>query len=100
MKIVATWFRSGRGLAIGILVGALTLGSAAPHFFRSLSDLPWRGTMLAASGLSLLAALLLWRCVTEGPDRFPAARFDLRMAGAVFHERGPRLACFGYFGHM
>src|SRR4029434_2949100 len=72
----------------------------APHFFRSLSDLPWRGTMLAASGLSLLAALLLWRCVTEGPDRFPAARFDLRMAGAVFHERGPRLACFGYFGHM
>ena len=100
MKIVATWFRSGRGLAIGILVGALTLGSAAPHFFRSLSDLPWRATMLAASGLSLLAALLLWRCVTEGPDRFPAARFDLRMAGAVFHERGPRLACFGYFGHM
>jgi MFS family permease len=100
MKIVATWFRSGRGLAIGILVGALTLGSAAPHFFRSLSDLPWRGTMLAASGLSLLAALLLWLYVTEGPDRFPAARFDLRMAGAVFHERGPRLACFGYFGHM
>jgi MFS family permease len=100
MKIVATWFRSGRGLAIGILVGALTLGSAAPHFFRSLSDLPWRGTMLAASGLSLFAALLLWLCVTEGPDRSPAARFDLRMAGAVFHERGPRLACFGYFGHM
>src|SRR5262249_28510789 len=51
MKIVATWFRSGRGLAIGILVGALTLGSAAPHFFRSLSDLPWRATLLAASGL-------------------------------------------------
>jgi MFS family permease len=100
MKIVATWFRSGRGLAIGILIGALTLGSAVPHFFRSLSDLPWRGTLLAASALSLLAALLLWLCVTEGPDRFPSARFDLHMAGAVFRERGPRLACFGYFGHM
>ena len=100
MKIVATWFRSGRGLAIGILVGALTLGSAAPHFFRSLTDLPWRGTLLCASGLSLLAALLLWLRVTEGPNRFPAARFDLHMAGAVFRERGPRLACFGYFGHM
>lgn len=100
MKIVATWFQSGRGLAIGILVGALTLGSAAPHLFRSLPDLPWRGTLLSASGLSLLAALILWLRVTEGPNRFPAARFDLHMAGAVFHERGPRLACFGYFGHM
>src|SRR5215471_16029894 len=59
-----------------------------------------RATLLAASGLSLLAALILWRLVTEGPDRFPPARFDLHMAGAVFRERGPRLACFGYFGHM
>ena len=100
MKIVATWFREGRGLAIGILVGALTVGSAAPHLIRGLTDLPWRGTLLAASGLSLAAAALVWLCVTEGPDRFPAARFDLSMAGAVFRGRGPRLACFGYFGHM
>jgi MFS family permease len=100
MKIVATWFRSGRGLAIGILVGALTVGSAVPHFFRSIADLPWRGTLLTASGLSLLAALVIWLWVSEGPDRFPAARFDFHMAGAVFRERGPRLACFGYFGHM
>jgi MFS family permease len=100
MKIVATWFQSGRGLAIGILVGALTVGSAAPHLIRGLTDLPWRGTLLTASGLSLLAAGLVWLRVTEGPNRFPAARFDLRMAGTVFRERGPRLACLGYFGHM
>ena len=100
MKIVATWFQSGRGLAIGILVGALTVGSAAPHLIRGLTDLPWRGTLLMASGLSLLGAGLVWLCVTEGPNSFPAARFDLRMAGAVFRERGPRLACLGYFGHM
>jgi len=100
MKIVSTWFQSGRGLAIGILVGALTVGSAAPHLIRGLTDLPWRGTLLMASGLSLLAAGLVWLCVTEGPNRFPAASFDLRMAGAVFRERGPRLACLGYFGHM
>jgi len=30
MKIMSTWFREGRGLAIGILVGALTIGSATP----------------------------------------------------------------------
>jgi MFS family permease len=100
MKIVATWFQSSRGLAIGILVGALTVGSAAPHLIRGLTDLPWRGTLLTASGLSLLAAGLVWLYVTEGPNRFPAASFDLRMAGAVFRDRGPRLACLGYFGHM
>jgi len=100
MKIVATWFRQGRGLAIGILVGALTVGSAAPHLIRGVTELPWRGTLLAASTLALGSALLTWLLVREGPDRFPPARFDVRMAAAVFHERGPRLACFGYFGHM
>jgi MFS family permease len=100
MKIMATWFREGRGLAIGILVGALTIGSATPHLVRGITDLPWRQTMLVASGLALLSAVLVAACVREGPNAFPAARFDLRMAAAVFRERGARLACFGYFGHM
>jgi MFS family permease len=100
MKIMATWFRQGRGLAIGILVGALTVGSAAPHLIRGATDLPWRQTLLVASGLALLAAVLVLAFVREGPHAFPAARFDLRMAAAVFRERAPRLACFGYFGHM
>jgi MFS family permease len=100
MKIMATWFREGRGLAIGILVGALTVGSATPHLIRGLTDLPWRHTLLVASGLALLAAVLVLAFVREGPHAFPAARFDLRMAAVIFRERGPRLACFGYFGHM
>jgi MFS family permease len=100
MKIMATWFREGRGLAIGILVGALTVGSATPHLIRGLTDLPWRHTLLVASGLALLAAVLVVAFVREGPYAFPAARFDLRMAAVIFRERGPRLACFGYFGHM
>jgi MFS family permease len=99
MKIAATWFREGRGLAIGLLVAALTVGSAAPHLIRGLTDLPWRHTLLAASGLAVVGALAV-TLVTEGPHRFPPARFDLRMATAVLRERGPRLACFGYFGHM
>ena len=100
MKIMATWFREGRGLAIGILIGALTIGSATPHLIRGATDLPWRQTLLVASGLALLAAVLVLAFVREGPHAFPAARFDLRMAGAIFRERAPRLACFGYFGHM
>ena len=100
MKIMATWFRAGRGLAMGTLIGALTIGSATPHLIRGATDLPWRQTLLAASLLALVACVILLTLVKEGPHRFPAARFDMRMAGAIFRERGLRLVCFGYFGHM
>jgi MFS family permease len=100
MKIMATWFREGRGLAIGILIGALTVGSATPHLIRGVTDLPWRQTLLVASGLAVLAAAVVALFVREGPHAFPPARFDVRMAAAIFRERGPRLACLGYLGHM
>jgi len=100
MKIMATWFREGRGLAIGILIGALTVGSATPHLVRGMTDLPWRQTLLVASALALLGAAIVALFVREGPHAFPPARFDVRMAAAIFRERGPRLACFGYLGHM
>ena len=100
MKIMATWFREGRGLAIGILIGALTVGSATPHLIRGVTDLPWRGTLLVASALAAAGGVIVQLWVSEGPHRFPSARFDVRMAWAVFSERGPRLACFGYLGHM
>lgn len=100
MKIMATWFREGRGVALGILVGALTVGSAAPHLIRGMTELRWRETLLVASLMALLSCILVVTLIEEGPHRFPAARFDYRMAGANFRERGLRLACFGYFGHM
>src|SRR5207244_13373199 len=100
MKIMATWFRERRGLAIGVLIGALTVGSATPWLIRGVTTLPWRQTLLAASGLALLGAVVVVVFVREGPNPFPSARFDPRMAVAVFRERGPRLACLGYFGHM
>jgi len=100
MKIMATWFREGRGLAIGILIGALTVGSASPHLIRGVARLPWRATLLAASALTLLGVAILLIFVREGPNRFPSARFDIWMAAVIFRERAPRLACFGYLGHM
>ena len=100
MKIMATWFREGRGLALGILVGALTVGSATPHLIRGLTTLPWRETLLVASAMAVLAAIIVQAFVREGPHAFPAARFDVRVAASILRERGPRLACFGYFGHM
>jgi len=100
MKIMATWFREGRGLAIGILIGGLTVGSASPYLIRGVSDQPWRQTLLVTSALGVLASAIVIAFVPEGPHRLPAARFDARMAAAVFRDRPSRLACFGYFGHM
>src|SRR5437899_11164370 len=62
MKIIATWFRDRRGLAIGILSGALTIGSATPHLTRGVTELPWRATLPAGSALAALAA----RSVSSG----------------------------------
>src|SRR6185503_7762767 len=87
-------------LAIGILIGALTVGSAVPYLIRGLTNLPWRHVLLAASLLAIAGGVVVWTFVREGPHRFPSARFDVRMAGAVFCDRAPRLACFGYLGHM
>jgi MFS family permease len=100
MKLMATWFREGRGVALGILIGALTVGSATPWLVRGLTTLSWRQTLLTASGLALLSTAVVLAYVREGPHRFPVARFDVRMAAGVFRERAPRLACLGYFGHM
>jgi MFS family permease len=100
MKIMATWFRDGRGVAMGILIGALTIGSAIPHLIRGATELPWRQTVLASSLLALMSCVIILVLVRDGPYRFPPARFDIRMAGAIFRERGLRLTCFGYFGHM
>src|SRR2546425_13045489 len=73
MKIMATWFREGRGLAIGILIGALTVGSATPHLIRGVTELPWRGTPRPASLLPAAAARVVPALLAEGPDPFPPA---------------------------
>src|ERR1700686_1898287 len=58
MKIIAGWFQKGRGLALGIMIGALTVGSALPHGVNSIGGIPWKGVVLAGSGFALLAAVI------------------------------------------
>lgn len=101
MKIMATWTKADRGLGIGILVGALTLGSAAPHLlniFGGVND--WHTVLFLASGLAVVGALIAFFFVHEGPYRSPSPPFNWRYAGQIFRERGLRLANFGYLGHM
>jgi MFS family permease len=100
LKLMATWFRSGRGLALGIMVGALTIGSAAPHLVNGLGGANWELVVRVTSLLTLAGGLLVERTVDEGPYPFPRATFDPRQIGLVFRNRGVRLASLGYFGHM
>lgn len=99
LKLIATWFKTGRGVALGVLVGALTLGTASPHLINALGGLEWRLVVLIASGLSLLGAGVAWS-VREGPYPFPRAVFDPRQVHRTLGNRGVRLASLGYFGHM
>lgn len=103
MKIVAGWFRRERGLAIGILVGALTVGASLPYLFRAvgaLSGLDWRAIVAGASVAGLLGGLLVAWSVSSGPFDVPAPRFSLAVARAAFREPSVRLANLGYLGHM
>jgi len=100
LKLMATWFREDRGRALGIMVGSLTLGSAAPHLVRGLADFAWRDVVMATSWLTAAGGAIGAIAVREGPFPFPRARFDPSQAGRVLRDRGARLACIGYFGHM
>ncbi len=100
LKLMATWFRKGRGIALGILVGALTVGSAMPHLVNGMGGLDWRVVIYATSALTLIGGLIAGFAVGEGPYPFPRATFDPGQAGRVFANRGVRLASLGYFGHM
>ena len=103
MKVLAGWFARDRGLAVGVLIGAITLGSAMPHGLRaagSLVDLDWRLVVAAGSLPGVLAAAIAWFGVRDGPLSVPAARLSLRQARAALSEPSVRLANLGYLGHM
>jgi MFS family permease len=103
LKVLAGWFVRDRGLAVGVLIGAITLGSAMPHLLRAggtVAGLDWRPVVVAGTLPCLLAALVAWIWVREGPLNVPAARFSLRMARAALRERSVQLANVGYLGHM
>jgi MFS family permease len=100
MKIMATWFKEGRGMAIGVLVGALTVGSASPHLLKVLDSSDWRQLMLLASLASVIGGLICLLFVKDGPYDVKGAKFDWRIIGRALSDQGVRLANFGYLGHQ
>jgi MFS family permease len=103
LKLLAGWFRRERGLAIGVLVGALTVGSALPYLLRALGashGLDWHATVGAASVAGILGGAFVLTGASNGPWDVPAPRFSLDVARSAFREPAVRLANLGYLGHM
>jgi len=100
MKIIAGWFQRGRGLALGIMIGALTVGSAVPHAANAIGGIPWRGVVLLGSAQAVLGAIIVAIGVREGPYAMPQSRFDPAQIFEIIRNRPLRLANLGYLGHM
>ncbi len=100
MKMAATWFKARRGLAVGAVVGALTVGKAAPYLWRVLPDASLELIVFSSSAAAAVAALtvaLLWH---DGPFAFPSRPFSWGLVGEVARTPRYRLATGGYLGHM
>lgn len=101
MKIMATWTKADRGLGIGLLVGALTLGSAAPHlinFFDVGGE--WQMVLYGAAVLAASGGLIAVVFVRDGPYTAAAPRFNWKYVGEILRQREIVLANLGYLGHM
>lgn len=100
MKLAASWAKGDLGLLIGLVVGAVTLGSALPHLLPDLAgSLDWRSAYAGAGGLALLGGLLI---LPFRPGPLLGARPPFRPAQALeaWRHKGLRLANLGYLGHM
>ncbi len=101
MKIAAQWYRQGLGAALGLLVGALVLGSASAHGLRALAHaLPWPSLMLGVAALAACGGLLI---LTLGPAPAAVVRVSSLQWGALatlWRDARVRSSVLGYFGHM
>lgn len=100
MKMAATWFRSRRGLAVGTVVGALTVGKATPYLLKAIPGISVTAIVLAASLCALIAAMIVGVAFRDGPFPFPRRPFAWGLVATVFRQREWRLATGGYLGHM
>ena len=100
MKMISTWFRSGRGLAIGTVVGALTVGKALPYLLKAIGGTGLEPVVLGASGAGVGAAVLVASAYRDGPYPFARRPFEWSRVGRILRHRETMLATGGYLGHM
>jgi MFS family permease len=101
MKIMATWTKEDRGLGIGLLVGALTVGTASPHLLNAVGGIAgWKPVLYFASAFAALGALIAFFFIDEGPYRARTPPFNWKFAGEIARNKDIVLANLGYLGHM
>lgn len=100
MKMTSTWFKQQRGLAVGTIVGALTVGKAGPYLIGALPAVTMPMLVMLSSGSAVVAAALIWFGYRDGPYAFPARPFSWSLVRRVTREPRWRRATGGYLGHM
>jgi MFS family permease len=102
MKIAAQWYTKGLGAALGLLIGALVLGSASAHALRALSGtLPWPTLMLGVAALAAAGGLLLFFGTSDPPGAVArVTTLQWRALGTLWTDGRVRASVLGYFGHM
>lgn len=100
MKMIATWFRSARGMAIGTVVGALTVGKATPYLLKALGGVGIGPVVVGASTAGAVAGLLVLALYRDGPYAFARRPFSWGLVGRIVRHRPTMLATGGYLGHM
>jgi MFS family permease len=100
MKMISTWFRSARGMAIGTVVGALTVGKATPYLLKAIGGADLAVVVGGASAAGLIAAVLIATAYRDGPYSFPSRPFEWSLLGRILRHRETMLATGGYLGHM
>ncbi len=103
VKLVTQWSPARRGTAVGVLVGALTLGSALPHLILFLGvHAPWQSILVASSVLALLGAGIVALLLPDPPNetRRALSKISLVSLRSVLANKAAMLANYGYFGHM
>ena len=100
MKMISTWFKARRGLAVGTIVGALVVGKATPYLVHAFPGAGVATIVLIGSASAVLAAALVGIGYRDGPYPFPARPFSWALVATVARQRPWRLATGGYLGHM
>jgi MFS family permease len=109
MKIAASWYREKLGAVMGVLIGALVLGTALPHGLRALAggggaalpgDAPWQAVVIGVSLLAALGGIATALLVPRNPHAARGARITPAALGLIWSDRKLRASVFGYFGHM